>query len=68
MFKIRLVIIIFLLSCSFLTHAQNKRALLIGLSKYGVNTGWNNIHGTNDIDLIKTKLIGFSIGLKELFD
>jgi len=62
MSKIRIVYITMtLLLCCFWAHAQNKRALLIGLSKYGVNTGWNNIHGTNDIDLIKTKLIGFSI-------
>ena len=35
--------------------AQNKRALLVGISdyqcinKYG---GWNNIHGKNDIDML----------------
>ena len=38
-----------------LTLAQNKRALLVGISdyqciyKYG---GWNNIHGKNDVDLL----------------
>ena len=53
-----------LLSCCVFTQAQNKRALLVGLSHYGKATGWNDIHGTNDIDLIKTKLKGFSI--KEL--
>lgn len=53
-----------LLSCCLLTRAQTKRALLVGLSHYGKETGWNDIHGTNDIDLIKSKLKGFSI--KEL--
>ena len=61
MFKIRLVIIIFLLSCSFLTHAQKKRALLVGISEYGVNTGWKGIHGANDVDLMKSVLKSFSI-------
>ena len=63
--QIRLLYItIILLLCCLLTHAQKKRALLVGLSEYASNTGWNKIHGTNDIDLIKTKLIGYSI--KEL--
>lgn len=35
--------------------AQNKRALLVGISDYQcVNKygGWNNIHGKNDVDLL----------------
>ena len=56
--------ILILLECCLLTQAQNKRALLVGLSHYEKTTGWNDIHGTNDIDLIKSKLKGFSI--KEL--
>ena len=56
--------ILILLSCCLLTHAQTKRALLVGLSHYGKETGWNDIHGSNDIDLIKSKQKGFS--LKEL--
>lgn len=35
--------------------AQNKRALLVGISDYQcVNkySGWNNIHGKNDVDMI----------------
>ena len=65
MAKVRIVYLtIILLSCIVVTHAQKKRALLVGLSEYAPNTGWNKIHGTNDIDLIKTKLIGYSI--KEL--
>ncbi len=53
--------ILILLSCCILTHAQNKRALLIGISQYGNNTGWKNIHGANDVDLMKSVLNGFSI-------
>ena len=53
--------ILILLSCCLLTHAQNKRALLIGISQYGNNTGWKNIHGANDVDLMKSVLKGFSI-------
>ena len=49
-----------------LVLAQNKRALLVGISdyqcinKYG---GWNNIHGKNDIDMLNTTLkkCGFSV-------
>lgn len=58
-----------LLILSILTQlvlAQNKRALLVGISdyqcinKYG---GWNNIHGKNDIDMLNTTLkkCGFSV-------
>lgn len=53
--------ILIFLSCCLLTHAQNKRALLIGISQYGNNTGWKNIHGANDVDLMKSVLNGFSI-------
>ena len=53
--------ILILLSCCLLTQAQNKRALLVGISQYGNNTGWKNIHGANDVDLMKSVLNGFSI-------
>lgn len=53
--------ILFLLACCLLTQAQNKRALLVGISQYGNNTGWKNIHGANDVDLMKSVLNGFSI-------
>lgn len=39
--------------------AQNKRALLVGISDYQcVNKygGWNNIHGKNDVDLLSSTL------------
>lgn len=53
--------IFFLLSCSLFTHAQNRRALLVGISTYDDNTGWKNIHGANDVDLMKSVLKSFSI-------
>lgn len=52
---------ILLCICAQNTYAQGKHALLIGLSEYGKDTGWNDIHGTNDIDLIKTVLKDYDI-------
>jgi hypothetical protein len=45
------------------SEAKN-RALLIGISDYSPQYNWNTISGTNDIDLIKGVLKGFSV--KEL--
>jgi len=52
----RKLLVIYLISFfTQLVIAQNKRALLVGISdyqcinKYG---GWNNIHGKNDIDML----------------
>ena len=50
--------ILLVLTISLFTQlimAQNKRALLVGISDYQcVNKygGWNNIHGKNDVDLL----------------
>lgn len=42
--------------------AQNRYALLIGISRYNTAaTGWERIHGANDIALIKNVLSGFSV-------
>jgi len=40
----------------------DKVALIVGISKYPKNSGWSEINGENDIDLIKEalKLRGFS--------
>ena len=54
-----------------LTLAQNKRALLVGISdyqciyKYG---GWNNIHGKNDIDMLNTTLKKSGVSVSCLYD
>lgn len=51
--------------------AQNKRALLVGISdyqcinKYG---GWNNIHGKNDIDMLNTTLKKSGVSVSCLYD
>ena len=63
-----------LLILSILTQlvlAQNKRALLVGISdyqcinKYG---GWNNIHGKNDIDMLNTTLKKSGVSVSCLYD
>ena len=54
-----------------LVLAQNKRALLVGISdyqcinKYG---GWNNIHGKNDIDMLNTTLKKSGVSVSCLYD
>ncbi len=64
--KIIAIHIIISLLCTFIvlgSEAKN-RALLIGISNYSPQYNWNTISGTNDIDLIKGVLEGFTI--KEL--
>ena len=54
-----------------LVLAQNKRALLVGISdyqcinKYG---GWNNIHGKNDIDMLCPTLKKSGVAVSCLYD
>ena len=66
--------ILFIVTLSIFTQlamAQNKRALLVGISdyqciyKYG---GWNNIHGKNDIDMLKTTLKKSAVSVSCLYD
>lgn len=55
----RISFILAILALAQLVMAQNKRALLVGISDYQcVNkySGWNNIHGKNDVDLLSTTL------------
>ena len=62
MAKVRIVYLtIILLSCIVVTHAQKKRALLVGISEYGANTGWKSIHGANDVDILTKVLKDFTI-------
>ena len=53
---------IFLILISISALAQDKYALLIGIGKYPDGSGWNTIHGDNDIPIIESFLInnGFS--------
>ena len=54
------VVSFFYFLCPSVIIAKN-RALLIGLSEYSSDYGWNVISGTNDIDLLKEVLTDFSI-------
>ncbi|MDL2308837.1 caspase family protein [Bacteroidales bacterium OttesenSCG-928-B11] len=55
------ILFIFILLSSLLT-AQNKCALVIGIGQYPAESGWSEINGNNDIDIVTTFLIdnGFS--------
>lgn len=61
--KIVSIIFAVCISCFFSVIDSNakNRALLIGISQYSPNYEWPAISGTNDIDLIKGSLEGFSI-------
>ena len=51
--------------------AQDKRALLVGISDYQcVNKygGWNNIHGRNDVDMLSTTLKNCGVSVSCLYD
>jgi len=68
----RKLFVIFLIS--FFTQqvfAQNKRALLVGISNYQcINKygGWNNIHGKNDIDMLYPTLKKCGASVSCLYD
>jgi Caspase domain. len=52
----RFLFIILLLASISMT-AQNRYALLIGIGDYPQDSGWNKIHGDNDVSIIKTLLL-----------
>lgn len=57
--NISIILLMWLVS---ICNAQTKHALLIGISRYNTaTTGWEKIHGTNDIALMKKVLNGFSV-------
>ncbi|MBR4381411.1 MAG: caspase family protein [Bacteroidaceae bacterium] len=66
--------ILFIVTISIFTQlvmAQNKRALLVGISDYQcVNKygGWNNIHGKNDIDMLCPTLKKWGASVSCLYD
>lgn len=45
-----------LLVASFTFSIAANRALIIGIGKYKTDTGWKNIHGDADVELLKPKL------------
>lgn len=52
----QLIIILLAISCCMSGFSIN-RALLVGIGQYDTSiTGWNKIHGDNDVELLKTKL------------
>ena len=67
----RILFIVTLAIFTQLVMAQNKRALLVGISDYQcVNKygGWNNIHGKNDIDMLYPTLKKCGASVSCLYD
>lgn len=67
----RMCLLFLMLILAQLVVAQNKRALLVGVSDYQcVNkySGWNNIHGKNDIDMLYPTLIKSGAIVSCLYD
>lgn len=52
---------------SFSLFAQQKKALIVGISEYPNSSQWSNIHSDNDVDILKNALddVGFSINIVE---
>lgn len=52
-----------LLSCVLFCQAQQKHALIVAVSNYPKESGWNNIHSNNDLHLLlpQLKRLGFHI-------
>lgn len=46
----------YLLSICLTIQAQHRHALLVGISEYAHNSGWTDIHGKNDINLMRQAL------------
>ena len=65
--KIRILLIITMIfSVGFAGINATNRALLVGIGNYNTNaTGWAEIHGNNDADLLKKKLSakGFTVNV-----
>lgn len=59
----RILLAYFFIFISFSLFAQNKKALIVGISDYPNSSNWSNIHSDNDVELLKEVLtdIGFSI-------
>ena len=51
-----LLFIISLLSLSLFAQGADKVALLVGISSYPADSGWSNIHGENDLDILAKAL------------
>ena len=51
------ILLVFILLFAINAWGQSRYALLIGIGDYPEDSGWNKIHGNNDISIIKTTLI-----------
>jgi metacaspase-1 len=49
--------VLFLFTMQATVQSQNKRALIVAISKYKPGTGWNDLASANDIPLIKEALL-----------
>lgn len=53
----KFILLVFLPLIGISTWGQSRHALLIGIGNYPEDSGWNKIHGNNDISIIKSSLI-----------
>ena len=53
-----LLILALVVAFPFIGNAQRKRAFMVGISKYHTNgyKVWNNIHGAEDVAILKPEL------------
>ena len=52
------LVLLFLIIGLHTIEAQTKRALIVGIGNYPVESGWCKIHGDNDVPLIANALSG----------
>lgn len=53
---LKVIAFTYLLSICMTIQAQHRHALLVGISEYAHNSGWTDIHGKNDINLMRQAL------------
>lgn len=54
---LRIYLLVFIAFISQICHSQQKRALMVGISNYDLETtGWDAIHGAEDIELLSPEL------------
>lgn len=51
------ILLVFLFFATVAATAQERYALLIGIGDYPAESGWNKIHGDNDVSIIRTLLL-----------
>ena len=53
---LKVIAFTYLISICMTIQAQHRHALLVGISEYAHNSGWTDIHGKNDINLVRQAL------------